>query len=343
MSCRMVLSLLLVLLIAVTAPFFMPLNLSLKSSDTVSCSNPSWDFGTINSMAAPSISHTFYLVNDSKHDVACKIIPSCGCISSASSAMIGAGKRFDLSVTIDLSGPPTPISRTIEITTDCTSVPKMSLLINGVVSSNASGQIHPAVIDFGDVAAVSTRIVRISRFDGSPVEFLSAESPSRAFSVLRSQSVDQAGTVIDLDVAFDPSGLKPGRLNEDLVAHTSNSQFPSIKVPVMASVLKPLESLIKSKVVHWPPGDDSVVVQISNGNCHDQIKQVFFDGDDSIRVEEIGSHQLGDPLSVAFCVTREQLRPRAFVSGTLHVTTSDEESEILLKFFFSPVIKVIDN
>ena len=193
------------------------------------CDEPVWDFGSVDSVKSPRLTHEFVLVNESKETVTIKKIHStCGCmVAEGYDKELTPGGSTKLRVDVQL--PPTPgdFNKNLAVQTSESVVP---LRVVGEIMANSSLFSTPAIINFGVIKSgeLKERTVKVFRRDGSPVDFLEAFA---SWEGVRINTTICSVSVVEIKVSLD---TVPSAGVGTIFISTNNSQSPSCDIPVLA-------------------------------------------------------------------------------------------------------------
>ncbi len=257
-------------------------------SATILCRESTWDFGTRDNTKTREVAHTFRLENVSDHTVQIeKVEPTCGCIVSENSPTeLAPGATGDVSVTVNLAGPPGKFLKFVNVRLKTEPAAILNLAIQGTVEVSPAFYLVPTSVDFGILAEneTKTRVVKISRHDGSPVRFEHATPESESLAQVRVVSGDAADSFVELTLSLDGSRLNAGDFQSRFVGVTVHGTHREVMIPV------------KAKIAGQPHGlVDSIFCQLPPGGFHDQS---LGEGTDSLPAVEGIRFEESGPITV---------------------------------------------
>lgn len=195
------------------------------------CDVPVWDFGSIDSVKNPKISHEYTLVNESKETVAIrKIHSSCGCmVAEGYDTEVQSGQSTKIKVVVQLPSTPGPFAKTLAIQT---SGGVMPLNVVGETEANSSLYCVPATVNFGIIRPGETKaqIVQVLRHDLSPVDF-SGVSCSSITGISCVPENRELKTTLLIKLT-ESDQLPHGRFEGRLTLRTNNEFNPSMIIPL---------------------------------------------------------------------------------------------------------------
>ena len=200
------------------------------------CDEPVWNFGEVDSVKNPRLTHEFVLVNESNETVSVKKVrSSCGCMVVGDyDSELPPGGGTELQVVLQLPTVPQRVSYDLAVQTDKGVLP---LGVFGTVVVNRGLYTVPAVVSFGTVrpGEMKERSVRVIRYDLSPIESVTVQYPQGMVYAVEQPPYMGSGVVVRLQ--FTPNSAVPeGRFNEFIVISTLDGSAPDLLVPVFAVV-----------------------------------------------------------------------------------------------------------
>ena len=205
------------------------------SAGGLRCDEPVWNFGAVDSVSNPRQTHEFVLVNESKETVSIKKVhSSCGCmVADDYDKELPPGGSAKLRVNLQLPTVPQPFGKDLAVETNKGVLP---LGVVGRVTANSGLYSIPARVNFGEVRReeVKERIVRLVRYDLSPIQSLELRCPEYIeYAVER--PIGTGGVVVKL--RFTPDSIvSTGRFEEFIVVCSMDGLALDLYVPVFAVV-----------------------------------------------------------------------------------------------------------
>ena len=213
----------------------------------IRCDEPIWNFGAIDSVKNPRLTHEFILVNESKETVAIqKVHSTCGCmVADGYDKELEPGKSTKLKVDVQL--PPTPgtFHKSLAVQLEGQKPAVLPLEVIGEQIANSSMFSVPARVNFGAIYPGETkeRIVQILRYDLSPVLFVEARGNDEHLVC----QLEPLGTHVEhkvmLRVCLIADEILPaGQYFDTITIITGNPVVPEYLLTVSAFVEKMEES-----------------------------------------------------------------------------------------------------
>lgn len=305
-------------------------------STPVLCREATWDFGTRDNTKTREVAHTFRLENVSDRTVQIeKVEPTCGCIVSKDSPTeLAPGATGDVSVTVNLAGPPGKFLKFVNVRLKTEPAAILTLAIQGTVEASPAFYVVPTTVDFGIVAEneTKTRVVKISRYDGSPVRFDHATPESDSLAQVNAKSGDAADSFVELTVALDGSRLNQGDFQSRLVGVTLHGTHREVMIPVKAKIAGQSHGLVDSIFCQLPSGasldlplhDHSLA---GNAVPLPTVQSIHFEEGGVITVELLQPEKEGAGPVLRVSRSEDQESPKV-VRGELLVTLSGRTKAI---------------
>jgi len=200
------------------------------------CDKPVWNFGSVDSVRNPQLTHEFVLVNESKETVLIRRVhSSCGCMVTGDyDRELPPGGSTRLRVDLRLPTVPQRVRHDLAVQTDKGILP---LEVVGAVEANSGMFSVPAVVNFGIVKQGERRerTVRLFRYDSSPIDFVGIESRSEAVSYVAERAENNARSVT-LVISVQADGSHAGRFEDVVVVTTTNPVSPVFLLPVRVEI-----------------------------------------------------------------------------------------------------------
>ncbi len=153
------------------------------SAGGLRCDSPIWDFGSVDSVKTLRLSNEFVLTNESDGTVTIeKVHSTCGCMVAENyDKEIAPGKSTKLRVDVTLPTMPQTFSKSLVVQVKGKAPGIIPLNVVGEILANSSLYCVPKNINFGRIrqGEVKERIVRVLRYDLSPVQFVGIQ-PSQS-------------------------------------------------------------------------------------------------------------------------------------------------------------------
>ena len=145
----------------------------------IRCDEPIWDFGAIDSVKNPRLTHEFTLVNESKETVAIqKVHSTCGCmVADSYDKELEPGKSTKLKVDVQLPPMPGTFHKSLAIQLEGQKTALLPLDVIGKTIANTSLHSIPSRIHFGIMrdGESKERTVQIFRYDLSPIRIINID------------------------------------------------------------------------------------------------------------------------------------------------------------------------
>jgi len=200
------------------------------------CDAPIWNFGLVDSIRNPRLSHEFEVVNETNETVSIvRIHSSCGCmVADNYDSELAPGQSTRLQV--DLQLPPTPqrVRHDLAVQTNTGILP---LRVVGEVAANRTMFSTPTVINFGTIKPGETkeRTVRLFRRDFSPIGMCRIESDLPG---IKEEFVNVSEYETTLVVTFSPDMQEqPRRIETAIFLFSADREAPELRIPVRAMML----------------------------------------------------------------------------------------------------------
>jgi len=203
------------------------------SAGGLRCDAPVWDFGGIDSVRNPRLSHEFVVVNESKETVTIiKIHSSCGCmVAKGYDEELAPGQSTKLQVNLQLPTPPQRVHHDLAVQTNKGILP---LSVSGEIMPNSSYLSVPTLINFGTIRPGESkeRSVRLVRYDFSPIDLSRAECDQPG---IKSEFVSTSAHETTLVVVFDADEQEqPRRIETAIFLFSDDKAEPELRIPVRA-------------------------------------------------------------------------------------------------------------
>lgn len=143
-------------------------------------------------------------------------------------------RQYEVAITLEEDAPVGPINAELTIATDNPKAKEVPVRVFGVV--RALLQVTPTQLQFGQVEAAmepGRHVVVVNNREQEPVEITGAEVNDPAFAA-RVQTIEQ-GRRYQVTVTVKPDA-SPGTRDANLTIRTTDRQFPTLQVPVRASL-----------------------------------------------------------------------------------------------------------
>jgi hypothetical protein len=203
------------------------------------CEMPVWNFGSIDSVQHPKLSHEFVLTNESKETIIIKKIHStCGCMVADNYVKeLQAGKSTKIKVDVQLPSTPQIFQKSLAIQTDQSVLP---LDVVGEITANSSLYSVPAKINFGEIQLGETkeRIVQIFRYDLQPLLFTKAVGNIPNIECNINSELVEKNFKIDLSIRLVTNQMQSGYFEGNIVIHTEKGLGDELRIPVVAVIKK---------------------------------------------------------------------------------------------------------
>ena len=148
------------------------------------CEEATWDFGVVDAVKTPSVSHEFILTNQSQIVVRIREVrSSCGCmVAEGHEKALSPSDSTRLRARVTLAPVPGPFAKELLVGVEGRSSGWLPLRVVGSIAANASLYSIPSEINFGTVGPgeESERVIQVRRYDGTLVELLEATGNSEA-------------------------------------------------------------------------------------------------------------------------------------------------------------------
>ena len=203
------------------------------SAGGLRCDVPVWDFGGIDSVRNPRLSHEFVLVNESNKTVSIRRVhSSCGCmVADDYDRELPPGGSTTLRVELQPPTVPQRIRYDLEVQTGTGILP---LEVRGEIIPNSSYVSVPTVINFGTIQPGETkeRSVRIVRYAFSPIHLSRAECDLPG---IKGEFVSISAHETKLVVVFNADlQEQPRRIETALYLFSADKAEPELRIPVRA-------------------------------------------------------------------------------------------------------------
>lgn len=273
----------------------------------VVCSDPVWDFGTVDQTKTRELSHTFSVENVSNRAVKIERVEGCCGLVVARDcpAEIAPNSRADFGVSINLAGPPRPVRKVMTIHLGPPDLGKLALAVRGVIDASPTFYSTPSTLDFGTLGPSDRPIrrVKIARFDGSRVNFLQAIPQFDALSVDDAVGGDDADSFVELTLSLDGSRLRAGDFESSVTIQTAHSTFSEFVIPVKARIAGAPNTLVRSIFAGNLRRGIAQVKPLSSRGAAAEIEHLSFEGQAPIAIElivsEVGAPRAAPMLRIA--------------------------------------------
>lgn len=209
------------------------------------CGEALWDFGSVDSLEEPEVSHEFVLRNKCAKAVQIREVrSSCGCmVAEGYERALPPGACTSIRVKLSLPPRPTQFQRTMLVGLETSPAQWLSLEIKGTVVANASMYSIPSQINFGTVRQGETkeRTVELARFDFTPIVITEATGSGVALRCSFGSQRVPDGTSPIVHVSLSGDSLLPGPYAGAITVVTTDHRFSKLTVPVSATIL-PLDT-----------------------------------------------------------------------------------------------------
>ena len=203
----------------------------------IRCDEPVWNFGAMDSVKNPRLTHEFILVNESKGTITVqKVYSSCGCmVAEGYDKEFEPGKSTKLKVNVQL--PPTPgtFHKSLAVQLEVPKPAVLPLEVIGEQIANSSMFSIPAQVNFGIVHPGETkeRSVQIFRYDLSPILFENAiESGEHlVYQIEPMETHTEHKIKLRVYLTADES-MPTGQFKEFVTVKTKHSEVAELKIPI---------------------------------------------------------------------------------------------------------------
>jgi hypothetical protein len=204
------------------------------------CEEAIWNFGTIDSVKNPQLSHEFLLTNESQEKILIeKIHSTCGCmVADGYEKEILPGRNTKLRVNVQLQPTPGMFHKSLAVQVGGAKITVLPLEVIGEIIANASMYSVPAKINFGTIRPGETkeRTVQILRYDLSPIKIRETKSESHLKTEITPQSNDHDNYQVNLRVQLTANDIQPGNYDWSIKVITDHPNSPEYNIPVSVIV-----------------------------------------------------------------------------------------------------------
>jgi hypothetical protein len=223
-----------------------------SSGPILQLSNPTYDFGK--AAMGEKVRHT-YLVTNTGSEILhiTKVQPGCHCTTVGDwTHDIAPGKGGEITVQFDSAGfGGGPVTKNISVYSNAKNEPRATLLLRGTVWKPIEVSPSTAIISIApDVTNAVSTTVRIVNQTENPVTISNAVSANKLFTVA-SREV-KPGKQYELIITAQPP-FAAGSSWGTVTVNTSLPGTPTINVPVMASVVPPIQIYPQQIVLNLLP------------------------------------------------------------------------------------------
>jgi hypothetical protein len=213
---------------------------------------PTYDFGR--AAMGEKVRHTFIVTNTGTASLHIdRVQPGCHCTTVGTwTHDIAPGQSGEITVQFDSAGfGGGPVTKTISVYSNAKNDPRATLMLRGTVWKPIEISPSTAIISIppDTTNAVSTT-VRIVNQTENPVTFSNAISANKLFTV-ESKEI-KPGKQYELIITAQPP-FAPGSSWGTVTVNTSLPGTPAISVPVMASVVPPIQIYPQQIVINLLP------------------------------------------------------------------------------------------
>lgn len=194
--------------------------------------NPVYDLGLVEWDATNAVKLNPKLMNELDESVKYQSKASCGCITIKDDIEISPNASAIVPIELVLPGEPGPFKRSILFKCVSGNSPDLSLSLIGNVAPTQQLRTHLDIIDFGRFEKPVQRKLRLSRFDGSVVNF------SQVSSLLNIQVVDKKFTrsggkeSMEITLEANPKKIPAGSFKSTMVVFTKHKTFSRTAIEI---------------------------------------------------------------------------------------------------------------
>jgi Protein of unknown function (DUF1573) len=250
-----------------------------------------WDFGVVDQVQTPKLSHEFQLRNVSQKDVDIREVRSaCGCmVAEGYAGHLAPGGSTILTTEVDLPPVPGKFRKKLVVVVEGELPLLLPLDVVGSIAPNGMAYSIPAEIHFGTVEVGETRArtVRVLRYDASPVDIVDVTGSDTGLECSIGSTSSQDGSPV-VQVRLSTDSLSTGDYSGKVTILTKHNQHPKCEVRVSATVTGVDDGLVKSLLLPgMRPGEArEVALTRSDWNTHaPKVVSAEYDGETPLNVE----------------------------------------------------------
>jgi hypothetical protein len=209
------------------------------------CQEPVWDFGTVDSVKNPRLSHEFTLVNESNETIKIKKIHStCGCmVAEDFDKELTPGKSTKIKVNVQLPPMPQLFQKNLAVQTNNGVVP---LDVIGEIAANSNLHSLPKKIDFGSIqpGEIKERTIQIFRYDLSRIVYDSILVNIKGMSCKCEVDENAAGRKLTIKAHLSPIAeysYPSSYVDGEMIVKT-REPYSELRIPVCVRVFSSLKS-----------------------------------------------------------------------------------------------------
>lgn len=234
-----------------------------RGIDGVVCSPAVIDLGPLDPIETPQLKCSFSIENESGGEIeGLRLHRSCGCIATeALPSVLKSGATHEVKLVLKVPEHPGPLHK--DLVLDGGERGRLTLSMIGTVVPNPKLFATPEMIDFGNVPWGETRSrqLRVFRLDRTAVRLKAASCRHAAVAVRQSGSRDPAA--VNLEVSFDSTSVRDGKLSAQVVIETGHGRAPTLTIPVTARVgPRHRSSLVDSIFIERLAPNESVTAEL---------------------------------------------------------------------------------
>lgn len=294
------------------------------------CREATWDFGTVDSVSSPKITHSFNLSNSTEGVVQIEeITPSCGCIISEDrpSEVLASGS-IDLPVTVKLPPIPGQFSKSVLVRfrSDLAKPAEaMVLSIKGQIATNSSLYSIPHQVDFGHLKShdKKMRLVKVMTYDRSRFTVLDAKSNHPAVSVTTNLKGPEPGEMVELRIEINAAQLPISDFAATITLTSTNLPQQRYIIPLRAQILSDSPIVDSILIAAIRPGEYKDCV-LSKSDLP-RITAINFTGSSDLKAELVRLNETG--YAARFHCSAECTIAR-LIKGRLIVHFSDQANTL---------------
>lgn len=201
------------------------------------CKEPVWNFGLVDSIENPRLSHEFSFMNESNEIVTIqKVHSACGCmVAEGFDNDLAPGQSTTLQVGVQLPPVPQRFQKSLVVQTDSGVLP---LNVVGEIAVNNSLFTVPSVLNLGTVAVGKTKEVSILllRHDFSPINYVGYNTENEGIEYVIAPTLDTDHHAVRLYVKA--TGKTPQVINSHINFITSDNKCKECSVPVRVRIVE---------------------------------------------------------------------------------------------------------
>jgi hypothetical protein len=302
------------------------------------CDTAIWDFGSVDAAIENELSHAFLLKNRSQNPIYIREVRSaCGCmLADGYERELSPGQTTHLTANLTLPVQPGPIQKTLLVGIEGYSQEWLQLQVKGIVSVNATLYTIPARIDFGEVkhGEIKEPTIQLLRHDNSPVGPASVIGGEKILQGTSDPQSPQEGDSTVVRVRLSTAHLQIGAYSGRVTIETNHKQFPTIAIPVFATVSPADSGLVTSLLIaNLHPGESREVALWSGKPDGDvpKVVAVRYKGDSTLNVVLVHGKLRSDcPKLRITCSAKNVTATIIRATATLHLQNRDKDYDIPL-------------